>query len=235
MMDEILELMRSKIIRTKDHSENEIARGILAGIYISLGGLFMAIAKSKGMNPIICSASFSLGLFLVVTCNGELFTGNCLLKIHDIQCDKKPLSSFVVLFNNYIANLIGSLFIFILVIPTGIDLSTLSEIAVAKCNLSIIELFTRAIFCNILVCLGVWCATYTTFCKDAISKFIAVLLPVTAFVFCGFEHSIADIFFFPFGVLDGSITLLDCFVKLGVVTIGNYIGGCYIAILLNDS
>ena len=94
----------------------------------------------------------------------------------------------------------------------------------------------RGILCNWLVCLAVWIAASA---EDTTGKILAMIFPVSAFVAMGFEHSVANMFMIPFGMMIGGDPALVA--KAGVdmanmnvagfvgnlipVTIGNIIGG----------
>ncbi len=61
-----------------------------------------------------------------------------------------------------------------------------------------------------------------------VSCILAILFPITAFVTLGFEHSIANWFFLPFGIaLDtgGSVPFLGAARNLVAATAGNLVGG----------
>ncbi|MNF36173.1 putative formate transporter 1 [compost metagenome] len=76
-----------------------------------------------------------------------------------------------------------------------------------------------------LVCLAVWLAMGGHSLTD---RLLAILFPITAFVSLGFEHSIANWFFLPYGLaLDGqgSLSLAAAARNLAVVTAGNIVGG----------
>ncbi|HEY6108746.1 MAG TPA: formate/nitrite transporter family protein, partial [Gemmatimonadales bacterium] len=79
--------------------------------------------------------------------------------------------------------------------------------------------------CNALVCLAVWLAMGG---RSVTDKIVAVLFPITAFVAIGFEHSIANWFFLPFGLLldpQGAIPIAGAARNLVAVTGGNIVGG----------
>lgn len=99
-------------------------------------------------------------------------------------------------------------------------------IAESKAALEIPEAIALGILCNTLVCLAVW---LTMAGRSVTDKVLAIIFPITAFVAIGFEHSIANMFFLPYGiVLDGferGSLVTDSLRNLGAVTIGNIIGG----------
>ena len=230
-------IIYGKIHRFNKWAGPTMIRSILAGVYIALGGLFMGLLKLEGYPKLLYSAGFSIGLFLVVMANGELFTGNCLVKPF-VEEDDAALKSSEMLLFNYIGNIIGALIVFILVKNiSSIDSTVFSEIAKAKCSpdISIIELLLKGFFCNVLVCLAVWIAAYSGYCESGISMFIALLLPVSMFIFCGFEHSIANAFFLPFGFVDGDISIYQLFGNLAFVTLGNWFGGRIVGFCLHET
>ena len=101
-----------------------------------------------------------------------------------------------------------------------------------KTSLPPCEIFVRAVGCNILVCIAVWCALKA---KGTAGKIIATFLPVFAFVYCGFEHSIANMYFIPGGmavqIISGGGLTISCsglFLNLLWVTLGNIVGGAVV-------
>lgn len=215
-------------------------KSILAGMYIAFGGLLMGLLKANGYGPLIYSAGFALGLFLVVLAQGELFTGNCLIRPFLDNNTEKAFGS-VMLIENYIFNFFGAGVIVVLLANlSNIDKTVFEEIAVAKANIifsvpTFIELLIKGFLCNILVCLAVWIANYSGFCTDAVNKTIAVLLPVMTFVFCGFEHSVANMFFLPFGVLVGKISVIQALMQILIVSVGNWFGGRLVGVALKET
>ena len=99
-----------------------------------------------------------------------------------------------------------------------------SGMAVAKSSMEFGPTVVRAIFCNWLVCLAIFCASQA---RDMMGKYIGVFLPISAFVIIGFEHSIANMFLIPAGLLAGApVTVMKTISKNFVpVTIGNIIAG----------
>ncbi len=102
---------------------------------------------------------------------------------------------------------------------------TAIQIARAKADLSLDEAFARGLLCNALVCLAVWLAMGG---RSVADKILAILFPITAFVAIGFEHSIANWFFLPFGLaLDtqGAVSVVGVAWNLVAVSAGNIVGG----------
>ena len=102
---------------------------------------------------------------------------------------------------------------------------TALQIAVSKAGLSASEAFARGILCNVLVCLAVWLAMSA---HSVSGKILAIIFPITAFVVLGFEHSIANWFFLPFGLVLGGedvVSITGIATNLVCVTAGNVVGG----------
>ena len=213
-----------------------ITLGILAGFFIGLGGLANIIISQSisefdvGVAKFLGAMVFPVGLMLVVICGAELFTGNNLMSL--AVMDKKI--TIGKMFRNWglvwCANFIGSLALVLLIYYSNSLSSDAAAKAIAigeaKANLPIIDAFLRGILCNIVVVLAVWLSTAA---QDVISKIFSCWFPIMLFVLCGFEHSIANMFFIPMGmILGGSIEIQNLIVSIIVVTLGNIVGGALI-------
>jgi formate/nitrite transporter len=228
--------------------------GILAGFFIGLGAMFCTLVTTDiqigfGLTKLVGGLVFCLGLILVVLAGAELFTGNALM-VASRASGKIKLSQ---LFQNwgivYFTNLIGSLLLVLVVFYSQfwaldgykVGVNALS-IANAKVSLAFWPAFARGILCNALVCLAVWLCLGA---RSTIDKVFAILFPITAFVACGFEHSIANMYFIPMGIaMAGQDKVLEVagltasqvanlnvagFVgNLVPVTLGNIVGGTFI-------
>lgn len=183
---------------------------ILAGVFIAFGAAFFTLvvhdAKiSFGLTQLIGGLSFCLGLILVVAAGAELFTGNNLLVMAYVSKKitlGKLIENWIIV---YLGNFLGALSLALWVYLSR-QWSANSHlvgakallIANAKVNLPFIVAFTRGVLCNALVCLAVWLCMAGRTTTD---KILSILFPVTAFVALGFEHSIANMYFIPIGLL----------------------------------
>ncbi len=213
--------------------------GLLAGLYIGLGGHAFLVALEQGMGKIIGGAVFSVGLMLVVIAGAELFTGNIIMIVNTVV----SLYSITKIIKNwitvYVSNFLGSILLVIIIWNSGLlgsagQLNGLGEtalkIANAKMSLTFIEAFLRGILCNILVVLAVLMATLS---KDVISKLICCMMPIIIFVASGYEHCVANMYLIPLGLLAGGASISDMagiFHNILPVTIGNIVGGIFILI-----
>ena len=210
-----------------------ILLGIMAGIFIGLGGLGNILVTQTlgnidaGLARLAGAAVFPVGLMFVVMCGAELFTGNNLMTLAVAQKKTTMAKMFRNWGISYIANFIGALLLVVVLYYGGTiggDAVTKSiGIAEAKANLTFTQAFFRAIPCNMIVVLAVWMATAA---QDVVSKIFACWFPIMLFVLCGFEHSVANMFFIPMGmVLGADVTIAQLIGNLVPVTLGNIVGG----------
>jgi formate/nitrite transporter len=187
-----------------------LALAVLAGAFIGLGAEFSTLVITDsglgfGLSKLVGGMVFSLGLVLVVVAGAELFTGNNLIVIAWVSGKLalgQVMRNWVIV---YFGNLVGSLGTVMLMYLTrqwtfanyhvG---ATALNIANAKVNLSFTEGLVRGILCNALVCMAVWLCLSG---RSVMDKITAILFPITAFVASGFEHSIANMYFIPMGLL----------------------------------
>ena len=185
---------------------------IAAGAFIAFGAqVSMTIMTGTtetlgfGLTKLLGGMIFAAGLIMVVLTGAELFTGNVMMTFSVIE--KKM--SFWRLMRNwgivYFGNLVGSLLIACLIYATGLCHNFHEEVgamavntAYMKVNLTFVEAFTRGILCNWLVCMAIWMAFSS---KTVIGKIFAIVFPITTFCASGYEHSIANMFFIPNGIL----------------------------------
>ncbi len=224
---------------------------ILAGAFIALGAVFATTVAAGntdwpfGVIKLLVGFSFSLGLILVIVGGAELFTGNNLIAMawasHKVKT-ASLLRNWIIV---YAGNLVGSVGTAILTIIArqytfggGAVGHTALAIANGKVHLGFWQAIALGILCNALVCLAVW---LTFSARSTVDKIAAIIFPITAFVAVGFEHSVANMYFIPRGLLIKQFdptfaanTGLDLsgltwgnFIlhNLLPVTIGNIIGG----------
>jgi formate/nitrite transporter len=184
--------------------------GVSAGGFIALGALYSVIVFADPTLPFAASRllgglAFSLGLVLVVIAGAELFTGNNLLVM--AWADGKITTAEVV--RNwvvvYFANMVGAMGLALVVwlaqhgdMNEGAVAAQYVKIASAKVALPFWEAFFKGVLCNLLVCLAVWMAMAG---RGVTDKILAVIFPISAFVAAGFEHSVANMYLIPLGIL----------------------------------
>ena len=210
---------------------------VLAGAFISLGALFSTVVMTGsslgfGVTRLLGGLVFCLGLILTIVAGAELFTGNNLIAMawaSGLISTRQVLRNWLLA---YIGNMAGCLATVLLVVWTGVDAmggGAVGEMAIriarAKADLSLAGAFSRGILCNALVCLAVWLALGGHTVSD---KILSIIFPITAFVTVGFEHSIANWFFLPWGLALGgpdAVPVVAIISNIAAVTAGNIIGG----------
>jgi len=216
---------------------------VLAGAFIAFGAVFATLvltgssALPLGVARLLAGLVFSLGLILVIVGGAELFTGDNLM-VMALAGGKIGLGEMLRAWGIvYAGNLLGALGVAIMVVLSGDhsmgggavgDLAV--RIAEAKMALPVPEAFILGLLCNVLVCLAVW---LTFAARTVTDKILCIIPPISAFVAAGFEHSIANMYFIPVGLLlgwrsggDVGLAELGGFVgNLVPVTLGNIIGG----------
>ena len=224
---------------------------ILAGAFIALGAVFAtntaagSSALPFGVAKLLTGLVFCLGLILVVVGGAELFTGNNLIVMAWASgkvTGRALLRNWGIV---YAGNFVGSFGTALLVFWSkqytfggGAVGETALKIAVGKASLDFFQAMVLGVLCNALVCLAVW---LTFSARSTMDKIAAIIFPITAFVAAGFEHSVANMYFVPFGLLikgfdpafaaERSLDLSNLtwgnflINNLVPVTIGNIIGG----------
>lgn len=218
-----------------------VVSGVFAGAFIAFGAFGSQIVGSgvsdPGLAKLLGACVFPVGLTMVLCVGTELFTGNSLLVLPLLEKEidlRSMLKNWGLV---YLGDLIGSLLIACLAVYShlpsmfsGALAQTMVSAANAKVSLSFVDALLRGILCNILVCLAVW----ISFAAGELSgKILGLYLPTMLFVLSGFEHSVANMYFIPAGMMaslqygiPADITLGGfLFNNLLPVTIGNVIGG----------
>ena len=183
---------------------------ILAGAFIAFGAIFSTVVStgstlSFGLTGLLSGLAFSLGLILVVVGGAELFTGNNLMIM---AWASRKISTSSVLRNwiiVYFGNMLGAFSLVLIIWLSGHPSSgngavgeRMVQIAASKCTYTGLQAFTLGILCNILVCLAIWLC-YSS--RTVQGRILAIIFPITAFVAAGFEHSVANMYFIPMGLI----------------------------------
>ena len=181
---------------------------MLAGMFVGFGVCAMSTAGgalsavSHPLIKLLNAALFPAALSFVVFAGAELFTGNVFLTAVGVMEKRIRLSElFSIWLFSYLGNLLGSMLCAALFAATGLlcgdTLRFVLSSMEAKTTLSFGALFFRGLFCNLLVCLAVWCCTKT---KSESGKLCMIFWCIFVFVLCGFEHSIANMTMFSLGL-----------------------------------
>lgn len=192
-------------------------RGILAGLSISLGSTIYLLCANK----IVGAFLFTVGLFCVCAFGFSLFTGKI---CYVFDNDRKYAAELPVI---WLGNLAGAVLAGLLLLQTRLG-PALRESGAAVCETKLgqgaLSAFTLGIFCDFMIYIAV--EGYKSIPHE-IGKYLALFFGVTVFVLCGFEHCVADMFYFTVG---GAWSVKAC-VLLLVITAGNMVGGVAIPLL----
>lgn len=224
---------------------------ILAGAFIACGGIAattvaVSVAEAS-VGKFLGACVFPGGLTMVLLAGSELFTGNCLLTIPLLQKEITVggmIKNWVVV---YIGNFVGAIIVAAICVYShqiglfgnGLAVSVIST-AAGKTALSFGDAFLKGIACNFLVCIAVWISFAG---KQVASKIAGLFFPIMMFVLCGFEHSVANMYYIAAGLFaKGNTVYADAATEAGVdfsgltwgaffgknllpVTLGNIVGG----------
>ncbi|CAG9000997.1 MAG: putative formate transporter 1 [Candidatus Celerinatantimonas neptuna] len=204
-------------IRAKDYGHHKVIKNaktsfllaIAAGIFIALAFVFYVTVTTGSRGPwglvhLVGGLVFSMGLILVVLCGTELFTSTVLSLISRVNGELSTLTLLKCWIRVYLGNMLGSLFVVLLIVGSGLYASDHGQwglnamhLAQHKIHHTFLQAFTLGILCNMMVCLGIW-LTFST--NNPLSKAILMILPVAMFVASGFEHCVANMFMIPMGI-----------------------------------
>jgi len=199
-----------------------LIRSVAAGICIGIGGIVYLMQD----NPVIGSFLFSIGLLTILIFKFNLFTGMIGYIIENLK--NKKYKYIYTLIITFLGNFIGTY-----IVAQLIKLTRYSNKLIDKCDLIIIpklndtwySLLILGIFCGMLMYIAV--DTYKKY--NDINKIVScliVFMGVMVFILAGFEHCIANMFYF---VLSNKI---DKSIEITLfVTMGNILGGILIPII----
>ena len=246
--------------KVNKHPSSTILSAILAGVFISIAFVFYITATTGtatvafGLAKLVGGICFSLGLMLVVCCGTDLFTSTILTILPKMT----HKISWVKMFRNwifvYIGNFIGAiLFVAIIwfsgqyMVANGLWGLNVLQTADHKLHHTFIEAVFLGLLANLMVCLAAW-MSYAG--RSLLDKMLIMVLPVAMFVASGFEHSIANMFMIPMGIVIKNFASPEFWAAVGVapdtfkaltvehfivnnlipVTIGNILGGLLVAV-----
>lgn len=191
-----------------------IIYAMLAGLCIALGGTVYLMLENK----MVGSFLFAVGLFTICTFGFNLFTGKvCYVFERDLDY---AVDVILIWFGNLAGTwLSGQALLATRVGPVLMEKA--ASVCATKLGDSLLSIFILAIFCNIMIFIGV-----DGYNKNPheLGKYLAIFLAIMVFILCGFEHCIANMFYFTLGgVWGGQAVLYLC-----VMTLGNSVGGLLI-------
>lgn len=225
-----------KIKYLKQSKIGYLTAAALAGMYIGIAMIFIFTiggylhSANSPAYKIVMGASFGIALSLVMVAGSELFTGtNMVMAIGALEKKTSWLDALKIWAASWIGNFIGSAATVILFLGTGLAKGTtgkfIIEGAQGKIAPTALQIFSRGILCNILVCLAVWCFYKL---KSETAKLIMIFWCLFAFITSGFEHSVANMTLLPLAaILSNGIEVTAAGVAHNLIfaTLGNLVGG----------
>ncbi len=198
-------VVETMIIKATRPPRQAFLLSVMAGLFIGLGFVYCAVANVTGAGKIVGGLVFSLGLMLVVVLGGDLFTSTTMTLVPRASSKiswRQMLANWGIV---YAGNFVGAIALVALILLSGHPWNDGGSIALYyiktteyKLTHSFIEALFLGVMCNLMVCLGVWMG-YSG--RSLFDKMAACLFPVGLFIACGFEHSIANMFMIPMGIL----------------------------------
>ncbi|KAL3930019.1 MAG: hypothetical protein SGPRY_001709 [Prymnesium sp.] len=210
-------------------------QAFMGGMYVAIGGVFSIVVAGAfaplgpDIQRFIIGAIFPVGLVFILMAAGQLMTGNFML------CTAAWYEGNITLLEMLrgfalagIGNILGCTTMSILVKQAGLLKGPMAELvaktAVKKCASSLKETFIKSVLCNWLVSLAIFLSITAA---DMPGKILGIWACIPMFVCIGLEHSVANIFFLPLGMMaGGEVTLTKILTSnILIVTLGNLIGG----------
>lgn len=234
--EELSAVMSASKIRIAFMKSNPLGyflASLLGGVYVGFGNILsFTIGGMLAGQPyvrVVMGVSFGIALSLVVFAGAELFTGNNFIMVVGVMGRQITWLDTVKLWGLcYLGNWLGAIILSLFFVGTGLGVGAVGEFitktAALKMGLGLVPLFSRAILCNILVCLALW-SGYR--CKSESGKLIMIFWCLFAFITSGFEHSVANMtllttaLLLPHGI---DVSLGGYFYNIMVVSLGNMIG-----------
>lgn len=184
----------------------EFIKSIMAGIMVSIGGVAFLSCENRYIGALL----FSVGLISIVMLGMNLYTG----KIGYVLENDKIFFVDTVL--SVVGNAVGCLALGLAKAPIG----SVAAICTAKLAKAPLAAFIDAILCGILIYV----------CVDIFKKkntVIGIVFCIPTFILCGFEHSIADMFY----LFNARIFSLQAVIFIAIIVAGNAVGGLFLPVL----
>ncbi len=224
-------------------TKDTVIRAFMAGAILGLAAAFAITVSMTTGSALLGAMLFPVGFIMLYLMGFDLLTGVFVL-VPLALLDKRPGVTVKQVLRNwglvFLGNFAGALVVafmmsFVLTygysVEPGIVGDKIASIGEARTLgykehglLGWLTIFTRGMLCNWMVSMGVVGAMVST---TVSGKAIAMWMPIMLFFFMGFEHSIVNMFLFPFSmILGGEFTVMDYLVWNEIPTVlGNLIGG----------
>ncbi len=211
-----------------------LIKGFLGGMFVALGAHgYIFVSKTlvhfdPGFAAFMGAAVFPVGIIMCMLTGAELFTGNALITIKVAE-DRSYLPKLLKNWGTIlVGNCLGSVFTAAILAIGGQYAAPefshkIIKIVEHKAALAPYSALALGIFCNILVAGAVWMQAMS---KELSGKILVMWFPVMLFTLSGFEHCVANMFYYPMAIFaGGQISLFAYLFNLIFVILGNIIGG----------
>lgn len=217
--------------------------GMMAGIYMGIGVILMVstagplLAAGDGFGKLVSGLVFGAALTLTVFAGADLATSAMMILPLGVLMRTTRLGQSVATLGFIVlANAVGALFFGALIVASGVLVSNqaagtmLSDMLASKAAESPLELFTRGVLCNVLVCLAIWMSSRV---RSDGTKIALIFVAITAFIASGYEHVVANMTTYTIGILTGDPngTLALYGYNFLWVGLGNLVGGAVVVAL----
>lgn len=214
-----------------------LVRTMLAGAYIGIGVLIMVTAggplvvAGSPWAPLVQGAVFGIALTIVLVAGGELATSAMMILTQGAMAGRIGWGrAGAVLLAVLGGNLLGALVFAALLAGSGVLApetaagQNIARMVAHKAEATTLQLVVRGVLCNLMVCLAVWCWARL---RSEVARILVVFACVLVFITSGFEHVVANMTTFWFGLLTGvpGATVGEFARNLLAVGVGNTLGG----------
>ncbi len=208
--------------REKDRNKNRIFSQILSVFIKSLlAGIIIAISCTAYLSvtsKYLGSAIFSVGFIVIFSYGLSLFTARvCYFTVEDVS---KRLLLIPIWLGNFMGAFLSGQILKATRFAAKFDVRA-GELCKDNLKDNILGVLLLSFFCGILMFI---ISDSFKSVKDNFQKYLIVIAATMAFILCGFEHSISNVFYFS---VTGMISLKSI-LYLGIMTLGNALGGLLI-------
>ncbi len=232
-------------------TKDTLIRAFMAGAILALAAAFAITVATRTGQPLIGAMLFPVGFIMLYLMKFDLLTGVFTL-VPLALLDKRPgvnveqvLRNWGLVFLGNFGGAISVAFMMSFIFTYGYNtdggaiaakVSSIGEARTVGYQAygvgGWMTIFIRGMLCNWMVSMGVVGAMIST---SATGKMMAMWMPIMLFFYMGFEHSIVNMFLFPFSmIMGGDFTFMDYIVWNELPTVlGNLVGGlCFVGLPL---
>lgn len=200
-----------------------LIKGIFAGICIGVGGWLFITSKNSGASQVLSAFMFSIGLILICNFKFFLYTGKICYLGNEIK-NKNGLNYSLQLLIGLVGNYIGAVLVGFVISKTLHVPDFVDSMVTTKLAYDCWQLLILGAFCGMLIYFAV-----EAFAKveNIFGKYVILMMCVAGFIVCGFEHCIADMFYFA---VAGNFSV-DSIIAVLLIIVGNSLGGLLVPLV----